>query len=729
MSKKRTIIISNRLPVRIEKIDGELHFLPSEGGLATGLGSIYKRKGNIWIGWPGYIPENEKEKKVITERLSEMSLIPIFLSQDQLKGYYEGFSNEILWPIFHYRLSYAIYNESYWSTYKEVNELFLSRVAELQVSSKDEIWVHDYQLMLLPNLIREHNRELSISYFQHIPFPPDEVFRCIPWRDELLQGLLGADLIAFHTFADAKHFRDACVNLLELSYANHRLHMRDRDIFVEVFPMGIDFHKFNELAQTKEVQKKAKQIKESFDNKKLIVSVDRLDYSKGILMRLHGYEKLLKTYPKLHKKVVLYMLVVPSRDTVEQYKHLLDEIDRLVGHINSVYGDNEWRPIAYFYTSIPLKDLSALYLASDICIVSSLRDGMNLVCKEYVATKAHQKDGVLILSELAGASKELTDSLLINPNSANDIMQALHLALHMPVNERRKRMENNAEIVQKFNIHHWIRIFFIRFREIKAAQKRHITKKITHKVRSELLEQYTQAKNRLLFLDYDGTLVGFQKDTGKAVPTAETFALLKNLHQKEGNQLIMVSGRSYHELDSWFSDKVDYLIAEHGSWTTFPNKQWQSKPGLNTRWKIPVKRIMNRFTNLTPGAHIEEKSFSLAWHYRRAEAGHAQMRVKELIERLRYLLTQYDLALLEGNKVIEVKNSGLNKGSATSEITKACDSDFILAIGDDVTDEDMFYALPATAVTIKVGSEHSAARYYVESQEDAVELLKYFAQN
>src|SRR5699024_3457904 len=341
---------------------------------------------------------------------------------------------------------------------------------------------------------------------------------------------------------------------------------------------------------------------------------DRLDYSKGILMRLHGYEKLLKTYPALHKKVVLYMLVVPSRDTVEQYKHLLDEIDRLVGHINSVYGDNEWRPIAYFYTSIPIQDLGALYLASDICIVSSLRDRMNLVSKEYIATKAHQKEGVMILSELAGASKELTDSLLINPNSEDDIMQALHLAIHMPTSKRRKRMENNAKIVQKFNIHHWIKIFFIRFREIKAAQKKHITKKITPKVQAELFKKYSQAKNRLLFLDYDGTLVGFQKDTDKALPTSETFALLGGLKQKEGNQLIIVSGRSYHELDSWFSDKVDYLVAEHGSWTTFPDKKWQSKSNLNTRWKIPVKRIMHRFTNLTPGAHIEEKSFSLAWH-------------------------------------------------------------------------------------------------------------------
>lgn len=724
MSKKRTIIISNRLPVRIEKTGGELQFIPSEGGLATGLGSIFKKGENIWIGWPGYVPESDKEKEIITEKLAEMSLVPIFLTTEQLKGFYEGFSNEILWPIFHYRLSYAVYDEAYWSCYKEVNELFAQKVKEIEVNPKDEVWVHDYQLMLLPNLLREYNPELAISYFQHIPFPPDEVFRYIPWRDELLEGLLGADLIAFHTFTDAKHFRTACVNLMDLSYKNHRLHVKGRDIFIEVFPMGIDFDKFSALSKQEIVQKKAEEIKESFGHRKLIISVDRLDYSKGIVMRLHGYERLLKTNPNLRGKVVLYMLVVPSRDTVDQYKQLLDEIDRLVGHINSVYGDNQWIPIAYFYTSIPIEELSALYLAADICIVSSLRDGMNLVCKEFVATKAHSQDGVLILSELAGAAKELSESLLINPSSISDIAQAIHLALHMPITERRKRMQSNAKMVEKFNIFHWIRIFFIRFREIKASQKEYITRRVSQEIKEKIFKAYSEAKSSLLLIDYDGTLVPIQKEASEAIPTSEVFTLLKNLKQNKSTQVVIVSGRSHQELDNWFKEKTDLLIAEHGIWSTHPDGRWKSKVEPNPTWKIPVRRILSRYVYLTPGAHIEEKSHSLVWHYRGAEIGHAQLRIGELKEKLRYLLVQYDLELLEGNKVIEVKPQGINKGSASMEVVKYYEPDFILAIGDDITDEDMFYQLPDKAFTIKIGSEHSSAKYFIENQTEAIEFLK-----
>src|SRR5690606_12944021 len=249
-----------------------------------------------------------------------------------------------------------------------------------------------------------------------------------------------------------------------------------------------------------------------FHNRKIILSIDRLDYSKGILERLQAYENLLQLYPELRDKVVLYMLVVPSRDTVPQYKALLDEVDRMVGHINAVYGFNEWTPIAYFYNSLPVEDLSALYVAADICLVTSLRDGMNLVCKEYVASKAQSLEGVLILSELAGAAKELTDSILINPNAIDDITHAIHLAIHMPREEQRKRMEKNVEIVKKFNIYHWVKIFFLRLREIKNIQNKRICRKIHPELRDRLVQQYEASQKRLFFLDYDGTLVGFKKD-------------------------------------------------------------------------------------------------------------------------------------------------------------------------------------------------------------------------
>lgn len=726
MSKKRTVIISNRLPIRIEKHNDELIFLPSEGGLATGLGSIYKQGDNVWIGWPGYIPENEKEKQIITDKLAEMNLVPVFLSHEQLEGYYEGFSNEILWPIFHYRLSYAVFDQEYWMYYKQVNQLFHDTAVSLGLTLRDEIWIHDYQLMLLPKMIRKQHEMLSIGYFQHIPFPSDEILRSIPWRDELLMGLLGADLVAFHTFNDAQHFLNACSNILGLAYANNSIHLRDRNIYAEVFPMGIDFQKFDKLAQNSEVLDKAECLKQNFDNRKIILSVDRLDYSKGILERLKAYENLLRLYPELRDKIVLYMLVVPSRDTVDQYKALLNEIDRTVGHINSVYGLNEWTPIAYFYNSIPIEDLVALYVAADICLVSSLRDGMNLVCKEYIASKAHLKEGVLILSEFAGAAKELSESIQINPNSIDDITQAIHLAIYMPLDEQHKRMEKNIEIVRRFNIYHWVKIFFIRLREIKSKQKKRVTRQLKGAVLDDILQRYYEAERCLFFLDYDGTLVGFEKDAEKAVPTEQTYQLLDELQKRDHNQVVIISGRPHTTLNDWFGTKPYFLVAEHGAWSNYPEHVWESQPELSTRWKIPVKRIMHKFTNLTAGAHIEEKSYSLAWHYRRVQVGLAQMRSQELIERLRYLIPQYGLQLLDGHKVIEIKNSELSKGTAAMDIVQHFNPDFIFAIGDDSTDEDMFFELPDSAVTVKVGSRHSAAKYYIENQEDVNNLLSQF---
>jgi trehalose 6-phosphate synthase/phosphatase len=611
--------------------------------------------------------------------------------------------------------------------YKQVNQHFLDAALAMDLTLKDEVWIHDYQLMLLPQLVRQHNDQLSIGYFQHIPFPADEIFRSIPWRDELLEGLLGADLIAFHTYNDSQHFLSACVNILGLSNNNNKVDVRDRNAYIEVFPMGIDFDKFYKLAQDPAVTEKAESLKEHFQQRKIILSIDRLDYSKGIIQRLEAIEQLLQSYPELQEKFVLYMLVVPSRDTVPQYKSLLDEIDRMVGHINSVYGSNEWTPITYFYQSLPIEDLTALYVAADICLVTSLRDGMNLVCKEFIACKAPSLNGVLILSELAGAAKELTEAVQINPNAIHDMAQAIHLAMYMPLDEQKKRMKKNVEIVRKFNIHHWVRIFFSRLREIKTIQKKRITRKINDDIKQKFIKQYKRYHKRLFFLDYDGTLVGFHKDADAAVPTEELYQLLDDIQSHPDNQVVIISGRPHTILEKWFGSKPYFIVAEHGMWTNYPDHDWHNKHNISTQWKVPIKRIMQKFVNLTPGASLEEKSSSLAWHYRRVQSGLGQMRAEELAENMRYLLSQYELQMLMGDKVIEIKSNKLNKGIAAVAITEHYKPDFIFAIGDDATDEDMFYELPHTALTVKVGNKNSAARYFVDDQKEAVALISVFS--
>lgn len=725
MRKKRTIIVSNRLPIRIERKEGELQVIPSEGGLATGLGSIYKEGGNIWIGWPGFIPETEMEKEIITEKLKELNLIPIFLTECELEGYYEGFSNEVLWPIFHYHPSYAIYDEQYWHMYEKVNTKFKDKIMEQDFIDNDEVWIHDYQLMLLPKLVREQNQKVGIGYFQHIPFPPDELFRGIPWRDQILEGLLGADLIAFHTFNDTQHFLNACTHILGLPIENNCLRAGGRNVYVEVFPMGIDYDKFNNLAQSECIQKRANEIKLFYDNKKFILSIDRLDYSKGIIERLKAFEYLLKTHPEFRNEVILYMLVVPSRDSVPKYKELHDEINRRVGQINAVYGTNEWTPISYFYNSYSEKELSALYVAADICLVTSLRDGMNLVCKEYIASK-ESNNGVLILSEMAGASKELIGPLLVNPNSTQQITDALCQALNMPEEEQRKRLNDSLEIVKKFNIRHWVRLFFKRLKEIKTIQQHERARRINPEIITGFLKDYDESKRNLFFLDYDGTLIGFNNNPNQATPTNELYAVLEQLQANPNNQIVIISGRPHENLAEWFSDRKCYLVAEHGAWSNYPDFKWHTKSHISTIWKYPIKHIMTKFANMTAGSIVEEKKYSLAWHYRKVQSGLGHLRAQELVDQLRYLLPHHGLQLLMGNNVIEVKNSELNKGKAAMEIVNDFKPDFIFAIGDDATDEDMFLELPTTSTTVKVGSRKSKAKYYIETQEDVLKLIKYF---
>lgn len=725
MRHNKTYIISNRLPVRIKRTADGLQITPSEGGLATGLSGVAKEKNTIWLGWPGIVPQDEEEEELIRQKLKPMGLIPLFLSEAELHGFYEGFSNEVLWPICHYHPSYAVFDADNWEMYRLVNHKFADLLAEVKPHVQDTIWIHDYQLMLLPQLVRMQEPRYAIGYFHHIPFPPDEVFRTIPWRDQLLEGLLGADLIAFHTYTDAQHFLHACAHLLGLPIQDNCLRNQGRSVFAEVFPMGIDVHKFKSLAQDEEVIRKASELKSIFHFRKIVLSIDRLDYSKGILQRLDAFEQLLIQHAEWKEKVVMYMLVVPSRDNVPQYKHLHDEINRRVGHINAIYGANGWVPIVYFYQSLPIEDLVALYLAADCCLITSLRDGMNLVSKEYVACKTEQ-NGVLILSEMAGASKELIGSITVNPFAIHQVAEAIHWGLKMPQEEQRSRMLENLEVVQKFHVRHWVTLFFKRLYEIKSLQKEELARKVHAEIRKTMLQAYQEAKKRLFFLDYDGTLIGFHRDVASAAPTKSLYQLLDRLQAQPQNQVVIISGRPKDTLQQWFGGKGFYLVAEHGAWTNYPDFAWHSKAHVSTRWKFPVQHLMHKFANRTAGAFVEEKNYALAWHYRKVQDGLGQLRSQELIDSLRYLLPHHGLQLLLGNKVIEVKSAELNKGKAAMELVSAIEPDFIFAIGDDATDEDMFLELPESAMTVKVGNKKSAAKYYVEQQQEAVELLQFF---
>ena len=526
----KTIIISNRLPVKIEQENNELVYKASEGGLATGLNSVFKQGNNLWVGWPGLAIEKSQEKEVHSN-LIKQHMKPVFLSSEEIEDFYEGFSNETLWPNFHYFNQYTVYKEELWLAYQRVNQKFAEIVSE-ELEDDDTVWIHDYQLLLLPQLIRAISPNATIGFFLHIPFPSYESFRLLPWRRELLNGMLGADFLGFHTYDDMRHFLSSVNRLAGLGNSNGTIKVKNRLIKADALPMGIDYEKYAASAQDPETLAREARYRKSIGTVKLILSIDRLDYSKGIPQRLRAFELFLSKYPDFKEKVSLFMVVVPSRDSVSKYKQLKEEIDLLVGRINGQFSKLNWTPIHYFYRSFPLPALSAFYRISDVALVSPMRDGMNLVCKEYVASRLDKK-GVLILSEMAGASKELSDAIIVNPNDIHQLVEAMHKALTMPEELQIESMTSMQKSLKRYNIHAWVKLFMDELANVKKEQSHLKTRLIDNQLSEEIKHAYKQSEERLIFLDYDGTLVGFNENPDDSKPDQELIEILELPHKRQ----------------------------------------------------------------------------------------------------------------------------------------------------------------------------------------------------
>ncbi|MBC8085318.1 MAG: bifunctional alpha,alpha-trehalose-phosphate synthase (UDP-forming)/trehalose-phosphatase [Hymenobacter sp.] len=719
----RTIIVSNRLPTKVQRTESSLTFQPSEGGLATGLGSIYRQDDNVWVGWPGLFVEDAAEEQHVREELAIDSMVPVFLTEAEIRDFYEGFSNSTLWPTFHYFTQYATYEPGHWEAYMAVNEKFC-RAVLAQAGPDDTIWVHDYQLLLLPEMLRQARPDCTIGFFLHIPFPSYELIRVLPWRTELLQGMLGADLIGFHTYGYMRHFLSAVSQLLGLNSQNGQLETPTRTVLVDAFPMGIDYARYAQAAASEAALAHEAEYREALRDTRVILSIDRLDYSKGIAQRLWAFEMLLQRYPEWRDQVSLLMVVVPSRDQVAQYAALKEEIDELVGRINSQYRTISWAPIHYFYRSFPLPELAALYRLAEVALVTPMRDGMNLVAKEFVASKADQR-GVLILSERAGAARELSDALIINPTDTGQLAEAMHDALVMPEEEQVRRMAAMQALVQQYDVFSWTRLFLDRLAYAKIKQLTLATETLDILTLAQLEAEYGAAGKRLLLLDYDGTLAPFNPNPQHARPDEEMLHLLHRLAENPRNQVVIISGRDRTTLENWLGHLPLDFIAEHGVWLRRQGEDWTLFQPLRNDWKREIRPILELSVNRTAGSFIEDKEYSLVWHYRRADAELSAMRARELVSHLTFLASNTNLQVMEGNKVIEIKNAGINKGTAAGRWLTEYEPDFVLAIGDDRTDEDTFKVMPDEAYTIKVGSApRSLARFHVRGTQEVRQLLR-----
>ncbi|MFA5325799.1 MAG: bifunctional alpha,alpha-trehalose-phosphate synthase (UDP-forming)/trehalose-phosphatase [Bacteroidales bacterium] len=716
----RLLIISNRLPVKAQRSNDRYTFSKSEGGLATGLDSLEIPFEKIWIGWPGIDVKYEEDKILISKELLKDNYYPVFLTKKQVREYYEGYCNSKLWPLCHYFYLFIKHEINHWTAYKEVNSLFCNKVCEI-IRDDDIVWVQDYQLMLLPKMIREKNPDVAIGYFHHIPFPSYELFRVLPERDEILKGLLGSDLIGFHTHEYMRHFISSSERVLDLTYDLDAVWINNREAHVDTFPMGINFDKFNDATLDPNIQVLASEMRKNFGSRKLILSVDRLDYSKGIINRLQGFGDFLKNNPQYHGKVTLLMIIVPSRDTVESYAELKRKVDQAIGSINGQYSNFEWTPINYFYQSFPFEELVSMYYIADVALVTPLRDGMNLIAKEYVACK-REIPGVLILSEMAGASIELMDAIIINPNERKEIADSILTALEMPIAEQKKRMNRMRSIVSRQTVKKWGNDFVNELISIRDKNLELNKRVLSPEKELSIKKDYDESKSRLILLDYDGTLSAFKKRPEDASPDKNLLDLLSWLSSDKRNNVVISSGRDHKTLEEWFGSLKIGLAAEHGAFYKEKGK-WHENIHKE-EWNQETLDVFQKVTDKTPRSQLEIKNTAMVWHYRQVDPWLALIRLQQLTNALIGPCTRNNLNIVQGNKILEVKYPDSTKGSEVNRLLSIKSYNFILAMGDDTTDEDMFNALPDNAITIKIGNLSGVAKFNLLKQPDTLSFLK-----
>ncbi len=717
----RLVVVSNRLPFTVSFQEGTPQFKPSAGGLTTGLWSYLDGKTQVgaerpdflWMGWPGASVPPEHEAAVRAYGEQQFRSSPVFLPEESMDRFYLGFCNKTLWPLFHYFPTLTQYEEEYWQEYQNVNRVFGEAVVKA-LQPDDMLWIHDYHLMLLPKLVREKFPEMPIGFFLHIPFPSWEVFRMLPraWREEIIEGLLGSSLVGFHTHDYVRYFLTSVLRTAGYEHQLGSLTLRERVVKVDTFPMGVEFDRFAQAATSKESDLRVAELREKCVGQKVIFSVDRLDYTKGLINRLRGYELFLKNNPPWHGKVVFIISVAPSRIGVDSYQAMKLELEQTVGRIVGDFGNVQWTPLIYQFRNLTFDEIVPLYRLCDVALITPLRDGMNLVAKEFIASRPDQT-GVLILSEMAGAAKEMGEALIINPFHREDFARALEQALTMPVEEQVRRNKLLQERLRRYNVVRWADDFVQALLSTQKTEAARRARALAGKAFAALVQQYRATTRRALLLDYDGTLVPFAAVPRMAQPDAELLELLTALAADSANEVCIVSGRPRHTLEEWFGKLPISLIAEHGVWLRSGNSDWRMLKSMTNDWKERVRPILQLFVDRLPGALLEEKEFSLAWHFRRADPEQASLRAKELLDDLTGYTRNIDVQVFEGNKVIEVRNSGINKGTAALEWLSGQTPEFILGIGDDWTDEDLFRALPPTAFSVRVGVANTVARFYL----------------
>ncbi len=677
------------------------------GGLSAALGAM--RGDATWIGWPGAVVPPALEKKV-ERRLAKDNLFPVFLTADEEEDFYGKVCNDTLWPLFHYFSDRLRITPEAWARYVEVNERFANTIIE-HCEPEARVWVHDFHLMLVPAMLRQRAPGLSIGFFLHIPFPSSEVYRLLPAREQVLRGVLGADYVSFQVGDYARHFRSSCLRILGIDSNPDWLELDGRRVGIGVDPIGIDVEGFRKVIADPETARFLEDLATQYEGRRLVLGVERLDYTKGIPQKLQAFERFLEQDPARARTTTMIQVLVPSRLESPEYRAQRDEIELLIARINGRFGQPGVTPVEYIHRDISKQGLVALYRRADVMMVTALRDGMNLVAQEFVLCQSEpglpsRWRGSLLLSELAGSAQVLPGALLVNPWDVEGVVEHLATALELPARERQRRLETMADRVESLDSRRWAEGFLTRLGRYSKRDRRLRRPPILDaEVEGRLGRRFARARARTIMLDYDGTLREFERHPDLARPTPEIRAVLRSLAALPATEVHIVSGRRKRTLEQWLGRLPVYLSAEHGYLARAPGGEWRTLIDLDLSWLRPIERLCGESRRTFPGAHVERKSCSVAWHYREAEREYGSWRAHELLNDLGQHLAGAPAEILLGHQVVEVRAQGVDKGLYVRSLFPDGKepTHFVLGLGDDRTDHDLLDALPSGSVAGHVG--------------------------
>ncbi|CAL0313171.1 unnamed protein product [Lupinus luteus] len=780
--RERKIIVANTLPIQAKRDTetGKWRFSFDEDSILLQLKVGFSSDTEvIYVGSLKVDIDSSEQEEVSQRLLDDFNCVPTFLPHDLQEKFYLGFCKQQIWPLFHYMLPICPdhgdrFDRVLWQAYVAANKIFADKVMEIINPDEDFVWVHDYHLMVLPTFLRKRFNRVKLGFFLHSPFPSSEIYRTLPVRDEILRGLLNSDLIGFHTFDYARHFLSCCSRMLGLDYESKRGHIGldyfGRTIFIKILPIGIHMGRLESVLNLPCTAAKVKEVQEEFKGKKVILGVDDMDIFKGISLKFLALEQLLQQKPELQGKVVLVQIVNPARGSGKDVQEAMKETYLIAQRINDIYGSNHYQPVILIDRPVPRFEKTAYYAVAECCIVNAVRDGMNLVPYKYVVCRQGTakmdlalgrrsdcpRSSMLVVSEFIGCSPSLSGAIRVNPWDVDAVADALYSAITMCDSEKHLRHEKHYRYVSSHDMAYWAQSFM---QDLERACKDHYTKRcwgiglglgfrvvsLSHGFRKlsidHIVSAYKRTNKRAIFLDYDGTIVP-ESSLNKA-PSASVISVLNALCNDTKNIVFIVSGRGRNSLSDWFAScKMLGLAAEHGYFLRWSrDSEWEtSHLSVDLDWKNMVEPVMQSYTEATDGSSIEVKESALVWHHLDADPDFGSCQAKELLDHLESVLANEPAAVKRGQHIVEVKPQGINKGLAAEKILSTMvnggnSPDFVMCIGDDRSDEDMFESilrtvscpsLPAAPeiFACTVGSKPSKAKYYLDDTTDVIKLLQ-----